>query len=440
MSKVTTWSGCAVALLLVGQTLRAEIKVVVERNDADGASAAFKFEHVPPPARDDFGTSAAIKLLAGEPDGNGGEPELLIDGHVPDESDQPSENFFFAPGEKRGRLEFDLGAAVEVRQVNSYSWHPDTRGPQLYTLYASDGTAEGFNQRPGADADLEKAGWKRLASVDTRSKDGPPGGQYGVSITDSDGPLGKFRYLLFDIASTNPDSSFGNTFYNEIDVVTDTPYRPMRRRGPSATAGDKFDIMIDYSEMPELKDWVETKLRPTLEQWYPIIVNLLPSEGYVAPRRFSVTFRKDKRGVADTGGTRINCAGAWFKANLEGEAVGAVVHELVHVVQRYGGTPGARNNPGWLVEGVADYVRWFKYEPASLRPRPNPNRAKYTDSYRTTAAFLEYVATYKDHEIVVKFNAAMRAGKYRPELWKEYTGQTVDELWDDYIAYLRAGK
>jgi hypothetical protein len=169
-------------------------------------------------------------------------------------------------------------------------------------------------------------------------------------------------------------------------------------------------------------------------------VDTLPSEGYTAPKRLSVTFRKDKGGVADTGGTRINCAGKWFKANLDGEAVGAVVHEMVHVVQRYGRARGGHDNPGWLVEGVADYIRWFKFEPASARPHPDPARSKYTDSYRVTAAFLEFVAATKDHEIVVKFNAAMREGRYRPELWKEYTGKTVDELWGEYTDHLRDAK
>ncbi len=41
-----------------------------------------------------------------------------------------------------------------------------------------------------------------------------------------------------------------------------------------------------------------------------------------------------------------------------------MVHETVHCVQRYRG----RGNPGWLVEGVADYVRFFKYEPKKPAP------------------------------------------------------------------------
>lgn len=65
-----------------------------------------------------------------------------------------------------------------------------------------------------------------------------------------------------------------------------------------------------------------------------------------------------------------------------------------------------------------------------------PAHAKYTDSYRTTAAFLNYVRDKHDHQIIRKFNTAMREGKYAPELWKEHTGKTVDELWSDYIKTL----
>jgi hypothetical protein len=190
-----------------------------------------------------------------------------------------------------------------------------------------------------------------------------------------------------------------------------------------------YDFNIEC-EVPELQEWADS-LRPIVEKWYPIIVQSLPSEGYAAPRKFTITIRND-RGVAYTAGTRIVCAAQYFKTHQDDR--GAVVHELVHVVQQY----RSRRNPGWLVEGLADYIRWFKYEPKDKRPRPRPDRAKYTDSYRVTGAFLEWCAANKDHEIAVKFNAAMRQGRYAPELWKEYTGQTVDELWAEYIETLRA--
>lgn len=196
---------------------------------------------------------------------------------------------------------------------------------------------------------------------------------------------------------------------------------------PTAEA-KKYEITIDTTQSPALKEWAD-KMRPDWEKWYPLIVQYLPSDGYTAPRKFTITFKK-MDGVAYTSGTDIVCAEQWFLAHPDDQ--GAVVHEMVHVVQQY----KYRNNPGWLVEGIADYIRWFKYEPATKRPRPNPARAHYNDSYRTTAAFLEFVAANYDHEIVVKMSEAMREGRYKPELWKDDTGKTPEDLWAEYAKTL----
>jgi hypothetical protein len=441
MKQFASWLAVSVLFLMTSQLALAEVKIVVDRNGGDQATGRFQFKNVPAPSRSDAAANAKFTLVDGTRDRNGGDLDALHDGRVAADQDQPDESFFFRQAADGGRIGIDLGALIDIKQVNSYSWHPDTRGPQVFKLYAADGSASDFNAQPKKGVDPEKCGWKLIASVDARPKDGEPGGQYGVSISDSAGPLGKYRHLLLDISRTEDADAFGNTFYTEIDVVDAAApaiavaaSAAVPAAAPAtAPANGKYDIVIDYSEMPELKDWVEAKLRPTLEKWYPIIVEALPSEGYTAPQRFTVTFRKDMRGVAATGGTRVMCAGDWFKKNLDGEAVGAVVHELVHVAQQYRG----RNNPGWLVEGVADYLRWFQYEPEALRPRPNPARAKYTDSYRVTAAFLNYLSKTLDKDLVKKFNVAMRQGKYTPDLWKQYTGKTVEELWDDYMKTLQ---
>ncbi|HOW72624.1 MAG TPA: DUF1080 domain-containing protein [Phycisphaerae bacterium] len=429
MCKASAWTLVGVLVLLAGGTARAEVKIVTDRNQ-DNATGQFKFSGVPAPSRTDAGTAGRFKVLLGQRDPNGGDVEKLNDGVVPDEADQPAENLFFDAGTEGGWLLADMGSVIEVKQVNSYSWHPGPRGPQVYKLYAADGKADSFKAELAAGDKPEALGWKLIATVDTRPADGEVGGQYGVSISESTGLLGNYRYLLFDISRTEADDTFGNTFFSEIDVVgTSDKVQASSPRGG-------YEIVIDASETPDLKGWIDTKLKPTLDAWYPKIVEMLPSEGFVAPKRIDIAFRKDMRGVAGTAGTHISCAERWFKDNLDGEAAGAVVHELVHVAQQY----RSRRNPGWLVEGVADYIRWFKYEPVSKRPRPNPDRAKYTDSYRTTGAFLEYVAACHDHEFVVKINAAMRAGRYSSDLWQEYTGKTVDELWALYVAALKEGK
>src|SRR5262249_55741986 len=161
----------------------------------------------------------------------------------------------------------DLGHVISVKQVGSYSWHRGTRGPQVYKLYAADGAAPGFNPEPKKGTDPATAGWKLLASVDTRPKDGTGAGQHGVAITDTTGLLGKYRYLLFDIARTEDRDPFGNTFYSEIDVID--------ANGPSPAVtiakpilktfdaeGGKFHFTIDATDAPDLADWAEKELKP----------------------------------------------------------------------------------------------------------------------------------------------------------------------------------
>jgi hypothetical protein len=206
-------------VLLAGLTAQAEVKVSVERNRDADATPKFKFKKIPGPASDNAASKAKFTLVDGTRDGNSGELEVLNDGKLPTEEDEPSANFFFTEGEDGGRLSIDLAKVIEVKQVNTYSWHPNTRGPQVYKLYAADGSAAGFNAEPKKDTDPTKCGWKLVATVDTRSPNGEPGGQYGVSISDSAGAIGKYRYLLFDISQTEKDDSFGNTFYSEINVI-----------------------------------------------------------------------------------------------------------------------------------------------------------------------------------------------------------------------------
>ncbi|HSY73841.1 MAG TPA: hypothetical protein VK810_00080, partial [Dongiaceae bacterium] len=207
-------------LLLSAAVSSAEIKITVGHNIGDGATAQFKFKNVPSPATDDAAAKAKFTIVAGEADDNSGDISNLNDGKLPTEEDQPDANFFFAADSQGGRFQVDLGGVIAIKQVNSYSWHPNTRGPQVYKLYASDGKADGFNAQPDNGVNPEKVGWKLIAKVDTRPKDDTGGGQYGVSISDSDGAIGKYRYLLFDCATTESDDSNGNTFYSEIDVVS----------------------------------------------------------------------------------------------------------------------------------------------------------------------------------------------------------------------------
>jgi hypothetical protein len=203
-------------MTMLAVAAHADVTVVVDRNMGDNATPAFKFEHVPPPSRDDAATGAKVELIAGRIDANSPGLAAINDGRAPGDWDEPASNLFFAPGTWGGRVRIDLGAVTSIAQINSYSWHPDSRAPQLYKVYGSDGSEPNLNLSPESRIDPAKAGWKLIAFVDTRPAEGESGGQYGVSIRD----VGRYRYLLFDVFETEGDDDWSNTFYSEIDVIT----------------------------------------------------------------------------------------------------------------------------------------------------------------------------------------------------------------------------
>ena len=424
-----------------------EIKVVSERNTDQNATAAFKFKNVPAPSKGDAATKATFTIVDGERDNNGGDLAKLHDGRVPTEDDAPSQNFFCRQGADGGRIQIDLGRAISIQQINTYSWHSGTRGPQVYKLYASVGDAVGFKPEPKRTTDPESCGWKFIAQVDTRPREGQGGGQYGVSTSDSGGDVGRYRYLLFDISRTEDKDMFGNTFYSEIDVIdpsapqiaaTNEETRPITKSFDAENG--RYHFTIDATVAPELMEWADKELRPVVQEWYPKLVAMLPGENYSAPTNVTLIFRDNMGGTpASAGGGRINMNAGWFKRNLKGEARGSVVHEMAHVVQSYGRArrtnPNATRTPGWLVEGIPDYIRWFLYEPQSKGAeitQRNLVRAKYDASYRVTGNFLNWVTEKYDKDLVRKLNAAAREGKYSEELWKEYTNKTLQELGDEW--------
>ena len=223
--KVSRAALATIALLNLSLLAFSTARVVVDHNSVSTANKGFRFKNVPSPVRDNAAAKARISLVVGRPDPSSGGLSVLTDGALPTHEDEPRANFFFDAGSDGGRILMDFGVAVDVTQVNTYSWHANSRGPQVYNLYASDGRDPKFKAQPDARTDPVACGWSLIARVDTRPRQGDGGGQYGVSISDPPGILGKYRYLLFDSVPTEIDDPWGNTFYSEIIVVT-TPAVP----------------------------------------------------------------------------------------------------------------------------------------------------------------------------------------------------------------------
>ena len=449
-SAIGVGMGC---LMASAGNLRGEVNVAIEHHEGIEILSGFSFKKAGAPLRNDAASTAVFAIVDGEPDANSGRANVLNDGLVPDQDDQPPANFFFKTGSDGGRLRVDLGAVINISQVNTWSWHSDARAPQVYRVYASDGTMSGFNAGPKQGVDPAACGWRLVANVDSRPKKGETGGQYVVSISDAAGSIGKYRYLLFCFACTDAKDPNSNTFYSEIDVV-DADAPPPENGKPSAVkracelfeAGEgKYRIFIDTTETPDLTQWAHDKLAPVLVEWYPKIVRLLPGKDYEAPEKIRIHFTRGLIGrfVAATDGARIYCAGNWFRQTLAGEAVGSVVHEMVHVVQQYRQIMKRNRNgapaPAWLTEGIADYVRWYLYEPQSPGgeiAKTDIAKVRYDNQYRVSANFLNWVSKKYDKDAVEKVNAAVRDGIYSDELWQKFTGHSVQELdaeWKEWL-------
>jgi Peptidase of plants and bacteria len=183
-----------------------------------------------------------------------------------------------------------------------------------------------------------------------------------------------------------------------------------------------IDIRLDVSQAPEMKDWGE-KAQKLCVEWYPKILTRLESKD--KPRPVTLVFKKDKKGIAWTVKDTITISADWIKKHPDD--FGMVIHELTHVVQAY-----PANDAGWLVEGIADYIRYHHFEPRKGEPHVDA-KSSYKEGYGTAAAFLAWVEKTQDKTIIVRLNTALHDGKYKPEIFKDATGKDLDALWAAYV-------
>jgi hypothetical protein len=229
--------------LSAGQTAQIEpgdagIFAVIESGDD---TAAFTFPTIAPPSCTDYADAsqhhATIRVAEGKLAPDSGPVELLLDGKGQSNADSPHESVFFANNQK-GKVLLDLGKAVQVRKINSFSWHTcatvpvetdryDTRATQHYNLYGYAG-----DHPPPSEDDLVSAGWTLISRVNTDAffsvppvKNRPK--QQGVSIMAANGDVGRYRFLLWDVHPTHvipfpPHSEQDqNTFFGEVDVYAE---------------------------------------------------------------------------------------------------------------------------------------------------------------------------------------------------------------------------
>jgi len=274
------------------------------------------------------------------------------------------------------------------------------------------------------------------------------------SILVSTGDGSKERLTNGILETSNDGSSFSQSASFQDDgtaVARDikTPVKAIRirlKRGSSVPHLDISEIKIDspvaishvqegpgrgfvdISQAPDLADWA-ARAESQMESFWADTDAMLYTDKFIPPNAVNVVYRTGPRvtGVAATGGGVMTVNSAY--ARRFPKDTGLTVHETTHVVQSGG-------SPGWLIEAVADYVRWIKFEPQNFTFSIDPARATPHDPYRTGAAFLGWIALHYDSRIVTKLNEATRFGNYQDGLFEKYCGKPIDVLWKEFlIAY-----
>jgi hypothetical protein len=194
-------------------------------------------------------------------------------------------------------------------------------------------------------------------------------------------------------------------------------------------------ISLDTSGAPEAAPWAR-KARKLIREWHPKIARLLHSASHTPATTVKVVFKKYIKGDGKYGlpghavGNVITINAKWIKAHPEDW--GLIIHELTHVLQGY-----PSYQPRWLVEGIADYVRYFRFEGNHSVAPVNTKKYGYRDGYAAAARFLAWAQTTYNRQLVGKLNRALRAKTYKAALFKSYTGKSLTRLWTEYLRAAR---
>ncbi len=190
-------------------------------------------------------------------------------------------------------------------------------------------------------------------------------------------------------------------------------------------------VNLQYETAPDAKKFA-LKAKELVDEFYPKLYAEFDTPEGPAPLTNVHLWFQNMDGVAyATNRNEIHISEKWVTKQSP-EDYGMVIHEMFHLVQAYTG-----GGEGWLTEGLADYVRHRRFEPQANWGKPDPEKAKYTDAYKTTALFLEWLEDTKKPGLVLTLNAASRTKVSVREVFTRETGKDIDALWREYAVTRR---
>jgi hypothetical protein len=193
----------------------------------------------------------------------------------------------------------------------------------------------------------------------------------------------------------------------------------------------KQTVQVVIGKHPPKAGRVAAETAQIIKNWCPVLAGWLGKK-LDKPVEVRVEFVNDPKGdIAWASGNTITMN---LAKTLQGSNVdeGILIHELTHVIQPY-----PDSVPSWLVEGIADYNRWVRYEPHNWESG-SIGGVSYKDGYGWAADFLGWVERHYDRKLVQAIHAQACAGKYTNDLFRKRTKKTLDRLWAEYVEAKKA--
>ena len=134
-------------------------------------SGTFVFANVPSNSSTDLANGLTFAVLAGNPHRASGPIKVLSDGLAQRNWDSVPESFFATDDTTNIRIQVKLSTIHDIGEINTYSWHRNSRSRQQYRVYAAlapsnnapDFTAASFQDDPVGDEAIPN--WNRVLSA-----------------------------------------------------------------------------------------------------------------------------------------------------------------------------------------------------------------------------------------------------------------------------------
>ncbi|MDD7885147.1 basic secretory protein-like protein [Flavivirga sp. 57AJ16] len=180
------------------------------------------------------------------------------------------------------------------------------------------------------------------------------------------------------------------------------------------------------NEDPTLSDSIIKLYLDTFFKTYP---KLRLTYNKNAPKKVKIKIDNAYEGVAYAHNGQITISSKWM--HKKPTDADLITHEGMHIIQGYPGNSG----PGWLVEGIADYIRYIHGINNKLAGWSLPkfqNTQHYTNSYRVTARFLVWTSNNYNKNLVKLLDKQLRNKTYSVALWEAFTNKSLVDLWEEY--------